>query len=401
LKLNIHILAIAFLLNLAQVSSAQNNTRSISFDFYGNTIQFKLGESSIIDFTESLSGETIEAFYRKISQAGYEEAITTLLSYKERHKLNDWLYYQLIRRTAQQLSPKAENYHRYTLYKWFLLCKSGYDATLTISGNKILFYVQSDENIYNIPFRLRNSKQYVCLNYHDYGSIDFEKDKFSEVIIQVPDAKQGFSYKITRLPDFNASAYQEKEFHFTYYENNYEFKIKLNPQVKMIFANYPVVDYEFFFNIPLSKETYSSLIPVLKQNVKGMSTKNGVDYLMHFTRYAFLFEPDSKNFGDEKRLSPEQTLLYDHSDCEDRAALLFCLIKEIYNLPMIVLTFPRHVTIAVKFNKPVGKPVLYNGAEYSVCEPTPQKKDLRLGQLSPELRNSTYEVAYAYIPQNK
>ena len=25
--------------------------------------------------------------------------------------------------------------------------------------------------------RIRDGKQYVCLNYHDYGTIDFEKDK--------------------------------------------------------------------------------------------------------------------------------------------------------------------------------------------------------------------------------
>jgi hypothetical protein len=93
--------------------------------------------------------------------------------------------------------------------------------------------------------------------------------------------------------------------------------------------------------------------------------------------------------------------LYDQSDCEDRAALFFYLVKEIYDLPMIVLAFPKHVTIAVKFDKPIGKPIIYNGIEYSVCEPTPQKQDLLLGQLLPDLRKMDYQVAYAYTPQNK
>src|SRR5690606_36171241 len=97
----------------------------------------------------------------------------------------------------------------------------------------------------------------------------------------------------------------------------------------------------------LSRETYNSLIPALKKTVKKMKPRNGVDYLMRFTRYAFLFAPDTEKFGNEKRLSPEQTLLYEESDCEDRAALFFYLVKEIYDLPMIVLAFPSHVTIAV------------------------------------------------------
>jgi hypothetical protein len=134
----------------------------------------------------------------------YEPVINALTAYKEQHKPDDWLFYQLIRKTAQLISPKAENYHRYTLYKWFLLSKSGYDATLAIAGDQILFYVQSDENIYNIPFRIRDNKQYVCLNYHDYGNIDFEKTKFSEIAIRTPEAQKAFSYKVTQLPAFKS-----------------------------------------------------------------------------------------------------------------------------------------------------------------------------------------------------
>ncbi|MEI9809952.1 MAG: hypothetical protein WDO16_19955 [Bacteroidota bacterium] len=81
------------------------------------------------------------------------------------------MYYQLIRKTAQKISPKAENYPRYTLYKWFLLTRSGYNSILTVAGDSVLFYVQSDENIYNIPYRMKGGKQFVCLNYHDYGGL--------------------------------------------------------------------------------------------------------------------------------------------------------------------------------------------------------------------------------------
>ena len=132
-----------------------------------------------------------------------------------------------------------------------------------------------------------------------------------------------------------------------------------------------------------------------------MQVKMGVDYLMRFTRYTFLFGEDAKIFGSEKRLSPEQTLLYDQSDCEDRAALFFFLVKEIYNLPMIVVSFPEHITMAVKFEKPIGKAILYNGEYYSVCEPTPQKKDLPIGKLLPQLQNKAYEIPYAYHPSLK
>lgn len=313
--------------------------------------------------------------------------------------MDDWLYYQLIRKTAQSISPKASNYQRYTLYKWYFLSKSGYDAIVTINADKILFYVQSDELIYNIPYRTKNGKQYVCLNYHDYGSIDFTKNSFSEVNISVPEALNSFSYKVTRLPSFNSQDYLEKDIEFTYNENEYRFKVKVNPDVKTIFANYPVVDYGTYFNIPLSEATYGSLIPSLKQKIKGLNVKEGVEYLMHFTRYAFLFKPDEEAFGQEKRLTPEQTLLYDNSDCEDRAGLFFYLVKEIYDLPMIVVEYPKHVTIAVKFDKPYGNTITYNGTKYSICEPSSQKEDLKIGETLPSLRHTNFDVPYAYKPK--
>lgn len=400
LKIRTCILSLLIVLNLStQVAFAQNNSSAIRFDFYGDTISLPYQASSFVDYNENLSDESIAAFYQKMCKTSWQPLVKTLLGYRDQYKLDDWLYYQLIRKTAQSISPKADNYYRYTLYKWFFLSNSGYDATLSIAGDKLLFYVQSDENIYNIPYRVRDGKQYVCLNYHDYGSnIDFEKVRFSEVTTRIQSGKKSFSYKVTQLPNFRAGDYLEKDIRFNYNQDDQYFKVKLNPQIKTIFANYPVVDYESYFNIPLSKETYGSLIPILKNNVKKMGVREGVDYLMRFTRYAFLFETDSQNFGGEKRLSPEQTLLYEHSDCEDRSALFFYLVKEIYNLPMIVLVFPQHVTVAVKFDKPVGTPIIYNNDVYTVCEPTPQKNDLRIGQLMPSLKKSSYEVAYVYTP---
>jgi hypothetical protein len=383
------------------VSLSQENTTDIRFDFYGDDIALPFDSASSISFSGPLTERSILSFNEKINTTRYQPVIKALLFYKEQYKLDDWLYYQLVRKTAQLISPKIDNYQRYTLYKWFLLSRSGYDAILSINGDRILFYVQSDENIYNIPHRIKDGKQYVCLNYHDYGMIDFDKEIFKEVIIELPRAAKSFSYKVKHLPNFRPDDYLEKDIRFNYNENDYYFKVKLNPQIKTLFINYPVVEYESYFNIPLSSVTYKSLIPVLKKNVKGKNIRNGVDYLMQFTRHAFLFETDTKIFGTEKRLSPEQTLLYEQSDCEDRAALFFYLVKEIYDLPMIVLIFPDHVTVAVKFNKPIGNPILYNGDIYTVCEPTPQKADIPMGKMIPYLKKVPYEIAYAYAPAMK
>lgn len=379
----------------------QSNTKKVQFDFYGDSINLSIDIPLTQPASSTVTELLVNDYFKAIKSTNYQPLIDALLQYKEQYKLDDWLYYQLIRNTVQQISPKLDNYERYTVFKWFLLIQSGYATTLKIGNGHLLFYIQTDEQIFNLPYYMRYGKQYVCLNYHDYQPINFEKDFFTEVDLINPAAGKAFTYKVTQLPNFKPVDYVEKDIHFTYYQDEYHFKVKLNPQIKRIFANYPVVDYSSYFNIPLSKETYQSLMPLLKKNLKGMSVKNGIDFLMRFTRYSFLFETDTKVYGQEKRLSPEQTLLFDQSDCEDRAGLFFFLVKELYNLPMIVLAFPTHVTIAIKFDKPIGHPILYKGNQYSVCEPTPQKEDLNMGKLLPSLNNISYEVVYAYTPNVK
>ena len=66
---------------------------------------------------------------------------------------------------------------------------------------------------------------------------------------------------------------------------------------------------------------------------------------------------------------------------------------------MIVLSYPNHITIAVKLKKTVGKAILYNGEKYTEAEPTPQKEDLPLGRMLRSLKGVNFQVVYAYHPE--
>lgn len=381
-------------------SFAENGSDRYCFEFYESTYNLEVDQSVNIHSALEPKPSSIKAFYISLNASKYQPIVDSMLAYRARYQLNDWLYYQLIRKISQQISPKAENYTRYTLYKWFFLCKSGYDARLAIAGNKIIFYIYNDEDIADIPFFMVDARKYMCLNIHDYPKADLQRNPPFPVKINIPEATGSFSYKITRLPDFKPEDYKVKKLEFRYKQKTFHFAVKLNPEIEKIFANYPSVDFESYFNIPLSKETYGSLIPMLKQNVDGMSQKKGVDYLMRFTRYAFLYEDDEEHFGKEKRLSAEETLFAKYSDCDDRAALFFYLVKEIYNLPMIAVLYPTHITMAVRFDKAIGKPIIYEGKAYSICEPTPQEENLQIGQISKKLKNLPYKIVYRYEPGN-
>ncbi|MCO5934915.1 hypothetical protein NAF17_05135 [Mucilaginibacter sp. RB4R14] len=381
------------------IANAQG--QEVRVDFYKDPFTIKVDRSVLVNMQQQLSADVIKKNYNTVNTGNYQPIIDSLLAYKQKHQLNDWLYYQLVRRVAQQISPKETNYGAYTFYKWFMLNKSGYDARLALSHQKVIFYVYNNEDISDIPYFMVDGKQFVCLNYHDYAKADLNDDPPIPVNIPVAAANKAFSYKVTMMPDFKPEHDVEKQMSFEYDRKQYHFKIKLNTDQQKAFNNYPGVSFETYFNIPLSKETYGSLVPLLKKNMKGMDEHKGVDYLMRFTRYAFLYENDNENFGREKRLSPAETLASNYSDCDDRAALFFYLVKEIYNLPMIALLYPTHITMAVEFNKPIGDPIVYKGKTYSVCEPTPQLENLAIGQLSAKLKSTPYHVVYAYEPLGK
>lgn len=375
--------------------------KTICIPFANKTFNACVTQNNSIDFTDTLSQKTILKFAAEISQSNYQDLIAALKIFRTENKLDDWFYYQLIRKAAGNLYPKEKNYISYTIMKWYLLTHLGFDAQLAAGKEQIILYIRSDDEIFDIPLYRNSGKQYVCLNYHDYGKLLYEQSPIFPVEMPVEGATQKFSYHINEIPDFEPENYQEEKLAFNFREREYHFNILLNSELKQLFKNYPEVPFESYFNIPLSRQTYSSLIPLLKKYISGMSQKKGVDYLMRFTRYAFLYVDDVENFGKERRLSPEQTLLYNHSDCDDRAGLFFYLIKEIYNLPMIAMLYPTHITMAVNFDKENPKGIEYEGKKFTVCEPTPQLQNLKIGQLSSVLKFQPYQVVYYYNPVSK
>ena len=398
MKKLLHTARYIILISGFMISALTARSREVQVYFYGDTIKFQLAAAFVIPFNGVVNNENIGFFYEKANSSPYHNVVSEILAYKAKHALDDWLFYQLIRNTSQSIAPKSENYERYTLYKWFLLGKCGYDTELAITDGRLLFYVSSFDNVYDIPMYSKNGKQYICLNYHDYRKIEFSQDSLYSVNLEIPEGTKSFSYKINRIPSSKNFYHTQKRLHFRYRFKSYNYNIAVNDNLQKFFENYPCVDFGSYFNIPLSAETYNSLILPIKKQVGKLPQLEGINYLMNFTRHAFLYETDEVLFGKEKRLPPEQTLFSDYSDCDDRVALLYYLVKEIYNLPIIAVVFQDHVTLAINLKKPVGKGIFYKGKQYSFCDPTPQSENISIGYTAGKYNKKPYNVVFAYDP---
>jgi hypothetical protein len=80
----------------------------ISFAFYGDTIHLQPNHWQFVPLEGKISEASIQVFYDKMDAGHYQDIVAELLAYKEKNHLNDWFYYQLIRKTVQAISPKRK-----------------------------------------------------------------------------------------------------------------------------------------------------------------------------------------------------------------------------------------------------------------------------------------------------
>ena len=385
-------------LSIKSVSGNPKYSDTVTIDYFGKSYTIQLDKDIIRTSIRKITAEDTK--YVDSLHHYLKTSTKQISQIKESLSLPDWLVYQLVRRLAEQIYSKYDNYMYYTVLKWALLSESGYDPIVFRSKNKILLYIQSPDIIYNLPIKTIGNKQYVCLNYHDYGhEIQFDSEQFSQQFNFSKKEVMEFHYTMKSLPSFQSESYIEKNIFFTYKNQKQEYSVLINSEIQDYFTNYPVTEYRYQFNIPFSDITYNSLIPKLKAKLKKSSIEKGVEYLMVFVRDGFQFETDTKLFGREKRLSAEETLAYNSSDCEDRSALFFLLVKEIYNVPMAIVSYPEHVNVAVLLPKKNGKQILVDNLSLTICEPTPQKKKRGIGWTPKEIRKQPYEIAYFYNPK--
>ena len=125
----------------------EGSAHTITFNFYSTVLELKTDSSIYAELSNELKETQISAFYQQLNCANYRPVIEQLNNYKKQYNLNDWFYYQLVRKASEAISPKSKHYEQYTLYKWFLMGKSGYDVKLSANTNQLLFYIKSNENI--------------------------------------------------------------------------------------------------------------------------------------------------------------------------------------------------------------------------------------------------------------
>ena len=109
----------------------------------------------------------------------------------------------------------------------------------------------------------------------------------------------------------------------------------------------------------------------MKNFLEGKSKLEAVEILLNFVQTAFEYEYDNVVWGEDRAFFPEETLFYPYADCEDRSILFSRIVRDLLDLPVVLIYYPGHLATAVAFpNAEQGDYIVLEGKKFTICDPT-------------------------------
>jgi hypothetical protein len=369
----------------------------IHVPFYSANLVLPTAQDMPLHMPDLLTETFLRQAYAHFEVCEYHPFLKKIGDYRRGMSLSDWHFYEILCRSADSLYPKESQNFR-VLFQWFILRKSGIDARLFFTNNHLFLHAPSEEIEFGFYTIFQNGRRFVNLTArHDSLQLDTVTAFLPEA---PPDgATMDFSMRIAQFPHMLTPQTIERLLIFTHKGQEYQLRIFLNRDYLQMMDDYPYYNQQHYFEVGLSNQAENSLLPALHQMIDSLPTKEAVELLLSFTRTAFFYLDDHRQYGREKPMTPEQTLYHSYSDCEDRSALFFYLCRQLLHLPAIVVDFQTHVGVAVELPDATGQYFDFNGRRYVYCEPTGPADVLKIGEMWPKIQGQKARVITEFVPK--
>ncbi len=390
-----------FIWSILQISLSANanEIKTAELSFYSEHFTISYNAEMVFEFEInpgkydwSSKKYNLTEFYGLLESKDYQSLLSGLENIRDDFELDDWLYYQLINKSVALIFDGFSPQHQ-TLICWLLLCKSGFDARITYSKNELYLNVYSDDEIFDVPLIEEDGKSFVNVTAAQTGR-KLIKTLYANDFSPNPTGRN-FSFNLQRFPKLQPQI-SSREVEFSDGLLNYKMDVEFDETIVRFMQDYPSFAESTYLEVPFSHTLSSSLLPRLRGIIEGKSEKEALETLVAFTRTAFRYKADEEIYGKSKPMIPDELFHYKYSDCEDRSALFYNLVKKLLDLPMIVVGFPDHVTVAVAASESLGDPLVYNGKKYYICDPTGPEDSFEIGFLPDEFDNKTFEIITKY-----
>ena len=384
---------IALLFAFCSAKAKTTDTLWLSLAFYSETLTLPHSGAAIPLVDGMVEENNLVRWYEQL-KTNWPHALLlqNLLKQKKQLQLNDWLYYELIWQTAKQLSMGNALQER--LISWFLLSESGYDTRITFRGRQIFLYAYTEEGVFDTPMIELETRKFVNLSsIHD----GMKNPTGALNMLQFKAAPYGkaFSFSLQPWPLLSPKPIQQT-IRFSWQEEAYNLSLTVDQTVANIMQDYPIFAEHRYLEIPLSSTLANTLLPQLAEILEDKTEKEALEILVSFTRTAFDYKDDRDHFGKNKPMIADELFHYSFSDCEDRSALFYNLVRSLLDLPMIIIAYPNHLTIGVALGQEIGPSIQYEGKAYYICDPTGPTNSARIGAVPEGYEEISFEILGQY-----
>lgn len=364
---------------------------SMEFLFYEQAVELEYDTEMLYPYDLRLEERALIQACERLQRRPLDVLQQALVRYKTEWKLNDYLFVQLSRTSAQHLYPN--NAQKAELTAFMLLAASGYDVRLTYRRQSLHINIYVEDVLYEIPLIELEGRQYADVS----APLAVKKMSDSMYLLDYAPQANGksCSFLFADWPTIDP-LHKQATVAFQYQGQAIELAVDYQPSIAKILDEYPVLDELWYLNAPLSDALKQSLLKDLERMIRGRSHKEALELLVAFTRSAFVYKQDQAAFGKSKPMVADELFYYPFSDCEDRSALFFALVKELLQLPMIVVAYEDHLSIAVHIPNSMQAAVMYEGKRYVFCDPTGPFNSSEIGQIPEGYENKSFEILGVY-----
>ncbi|NUN99043.1 MAG: hypothetical protein HUU01_00350 [Saprospiraceae bacterium] len=380
--------SIPFILALLCPGLAKSSRLEVAIPFFSEQLTVAYSSDMLFPSSVSIQEKSLVGYYQRLTQTDFSVLLDDLNRKKAALELNDWLYYDLMRRAVDKIYSQKKALEK-ELVCWFLLSQSGYDTRLTYLDDRVFVYVFTKEEVFETPMIEENGRNYVNLTALNQASRSQQALYLLNFVAQ-PKGK-AFSFHLTKLPNLSPRL-RPRSLHFMYEGLMREIMVQADENVVQLMKSYPLIAESSYIEAPLTATAAASLIPELRELIEGRTYDQAIACLVSFTRSAFLYKEDKEAFGRSKPMIPDEVLYYPHSDCEDRVALFYYLVKTLLDLPMVVVAYHDHLTVGVAIPGFRGSAVKHKGRDFFICDPTGPVNSTEIGFIPEGYEKEPFEI---------
>ena len=328
-------------------------------DFFGQRVE--LPANNDLPSVKTISITEIINYYKSyLINKPMISSSEAIYEFARERSLNDWGYLYLLILSSEKYYHEMNNR---VLFVWMTLLKSGFDVKLGHDAKNIYLLINFEHRIYNKMYVNILTQRYYVYTLPGQSEPQTEISSYETAYSQ---NVKPVSQMIYTIPVLNGQMFYRK---VIYDLDTFSLSLTL-PLIDYLNA-YPDCDLLVYFRAPVSEKAMRSIDKLFSPILAGKSETEKVAILLNFVQRSFPYKIDEEQFGKENYLFAEETLYYPYSDCEDRAVLLSKLVEHYTGLKTLGLEYSDHVSLGVKFTKPMqGDFVYYMGEKYYICDPT-------------------------------